>query len=136
AVEGAVEGAAAFPASHFWVPGPATWWLWTFYAALAFLAAAPRFRPPARWCLALFAAWSAIGLAAGLWPKSGGDRLDCTFLSVGHGCAVVLELPDGQTLLYDAGRLASPAGAARSVSGYLWSRGKTHIDAIVLSHAD
>jgi competence protein ComEC len=49
---------------------------------------------------------------------------------------VVVELPDGQVLLYDAGRLGSPAGAARVVAGYLWSRGITHLDAIVISHAD
>ncbi len=62
--------------------------------------------------------------------------LRCTFLSVGHGEAVVLELPDGRTLLYDAGRMAAPTACCRSVSGYLWSRGLTHIDAVVLSHAD
>ena len=136
AVEGAVETASHCPGSHFWVPGPEPWWLWVFYAALAILAAAPRLRPPARWCLALMAGWSAVGLAAPLLPTADEGRLDCTFLSVGHGCAVVLELPDGQTLLYDAGRLGSPAAGARTVSGYLWSRGITHVDAIVLSHAD
>ena len=62
--------------------------------------------------------------------------LRCTFLSVGHGEAVVLELPDGRTVLYDAGRMAAPTACCRSVSGYLWSRGLTHIDAVVLSHAD
>jgi competence protein ComEC len=49
---------------------------------------------------------------------------------------VVLELPDGQVLLYDAGQLGSPGVAARTVAGYLWSRGHTHVDAIVVSHAD
>jgi competence protein ComEC len=57
-------------------------------------------------------------------------------LSVDHGCAVVVELPDGKNMLYDAGRLGSPAGGARSVAAFLWSRGITHLDAIVLSHAD
>jgi competence protein ComEC len=55
---------------------------------------------------------------------------------VGHGTAVVVELPGGRTLLYDAGRLGSPVAAARSISGFLWSRGITHLDAVVLSHAD
>ena len=64
------------------------------------------------------------------------NRLDCTFLSVGHGEAVVVELPGGRTLLYDAGRLGSPVAASRAVSGFLWSRGITHLDAVVLSHAD
>ena len=32
--------------------------------------------------------------------------------------------------------MAAPTACCRSVSGYLWSRGLTHIDAVVLSHAD
>ncbi len=45
-------------------------------------------------------------------------------------------MPGGETLLYDAGRLGAPTGASRAVAGYLWSRGITHLDAIVISHAD
>jgi competence protein ComEC len=55
---------------------------------------------------------------------------------MGHGTCVVLELPGGQTLIYDAGSLGSPEGATRSVASYLWSRGITRIDAVVLSHSD
>ena len=62
--------------------------------------------------------------------------MDCTFLSVGHGAAVVVELPGGRTMLYDAGRLGSPAYASRTVSNFLWSRGITYLDAVVISHAD
>ena len=57
-------------------------------------------------------------------------------MSVGHGFAVVVELPDRQVLLSDAGRLGSPYVGAREISSCLWSRGLTHIDAIVLSHND
>ena len=38
--------------------------------------------------------------------------------------------------IYDAGRLGSPTAGAQSISNYLWSRGFSHIDAVVLSHAD
>jgi competence protein ComEC len=48
----------------------------------------------------------------------------------------LLELPDGRNLLYDAGRLGSPRGGAQSISNYLWSRGISHLDAVVISHAD
>jgi competence protein ComEC len=60
----------------------------------------------------------------------------CGFVSVGHGSAVVLELPDGQVWLYDAGRLGSPRAGARSIEAYLRSRRIARIDARVLSHAD
>ncbi len=49
---------------------------------------------------------------------------------------MVLELPSGQTMLYDAGEFGSPVAASRAVAGFLWSRGITHLDAVVLSHAD
>ena len=135
-IQGGVERASRVPASHFWAPGPASWWLVGFYVVLAAWAIAPGWRPPRRWCCGLLAAWVTLGLGAPLFAPADSPRLQCTFLSVGHGCAVVLELPDGKTLLYDAGRLGSPQAGARSVAGYLWQRGITHIDAIVLSHAD
>ena len=123
------------PYGHSWVPGPAEWWLIGLYAGLAVFAAFPRLRPPLRWRLALLGAWTAAGVIIPWWTT---DRhgLRCTFLSVGHGEAIVLELPDGRTVLYDAGRMSAPTSCCRIVSGYLWSRGLTHIDAVVLSHAD
>jgi competence protein ComEC len=53
----------------------------------------------------------------------------------GHRVAFSVER-NGKTLLYDAGRLGSPTGGAQSINNYLWSRGMTHLDAVVLSHAD
>jgi competence protein ComEC len=131
-----VEAMRRAPGSHFWVSGPGNWWLVGFYGALACFVLVPRLKPPRRWCWALAAAWAALGLLVSLAGPRGQEGVACTFLSVGHGTAVVVELPDGQVLLYDAGRLGSPAGAARVVAGYLWSRGITHLDAIVISHAD
>jgi competence protein ComEC len=123
------------PYGHTWVPGPAAWWIIGFYAGLALLCAFPRLRPPVRWRLALLGAWTAAGVLVP-WATTDRHGLRCTFLSVGHGESIVLELPDGRTVLYDAGRMSSPTSCCRSISGYLWSRGLTHIDAVVLSHAD
>jgi competence protein ComEC len=109
-----------------------------FYGGLGLWWAAPRWRPPRRWGLALAAAWIGVGFAAP-WMKAAArpaDRLECEFLSVGHGNAVVLRLPDGRTMLCDAGSLGSPHGAAQTVSNCLWSRGVTHLDAVVITHAD
>jgi len=137
-LEWSVSHAATVPGSHFWVPGPREWWLAGFYLALAGVAyfgwlARPRWRTRAG---VLVAAWCGVGFGvAWLLPAQRGG-LDCTFVSVGHGCATVLELPGGRVLLSDAGRMGSPLGGARDISSYLWSRGLTHIDAIVLSHND
>jgi len=120
---------------HCRVPGPADWWLIGFYGAMALVVAFPRIRPPLRWCVALAAVWVAVGVTASESRRQT-ERLDCTFLSMGHGCAVLLELPSGETILYDAGRFSSPATATQSISAALISRGVTHLDAVILSHAD
>jgi competence protein ComEC len=134
-IDALVDTARGFWGGHFWVPGPDNWWLVGFYGGLALLAAVPCLRPPRRWCVALLALWIAVGFAAAQIKRPRGE-LRCAILSVGHGSAVVLELPSGRTMLYDAGELTSPAAAAKTVAGYLWARGHTHVDAIVLSHAD
>ena len=123
------------PGGHVWVPGPPDWWLLGAYGGLGLLAAFPGIRPPRRWGAALMAGWIAVGFgAAGL--RSHPHRLDCTFLSVGHGEAIVLELPTGQTVLYDVGQFSAPVHAWQATAGFLWSRGLTHLDAVVLSHGD
>jgi competence protein ComEC len=135
AVERLVRLGEHVPYGHAWVPGPAEWWLTGFYAGLAIIVSFPRLYSPLRWRLALLGAWTAAGVIIPWWTA---DRhgLRCTFLSVGHGESIVLELPNGRTVLYDAGRMAGPTSCCRIVSGYLWTRGLTHIDAVVLSHAD
>ena len=135
AIDGATGFAASISWSHLWAPGPAFWWLAGFYLALAACVVLPSRLPPPRWRLAGFAGWMAIGFLVPLTGRAN-PRLECTFLSVGHGCAVLLELPGGEKLLYDAGRLGSPEAGARSIAAYLWHRGITRLDAIVLSHAD
>ena len=132
---GLVETVRAMPASHFWVPGPTDWWLVGFYGGLGVMAAFPALRPPRRWCLALLAGWTAIGFGVH-FLHAHRDSLEATFLSMGHGCTVVLRLPNGATVLYDAGQFASPEGGVQTIADGLWSHGITHVDAIVISHPD
>ena len=125
-----------WPAGHFWVVGPPNWWVAAFYLLLALAVALPRPKLSAKARLAMVGGWSLVGCILPLAAGTTHDRLVCNILSVGHGCSVVLELPDGRTILYDAGRLGSPQAAARSIASHLWSRGITHLDAVVVSHAD
>jgi len=138
-LEYGIQAARGCPGSYFWVSGPADWWLAGFYGGLGLWAAFPRIRPPRRWCLALAAGWTAFGLAPGLLQgvsPAESPRLECTFLAVDHGCAVVLRLPSGATVLYDAGKFASPEGGTQSIAGALWAMGIRHLDAVVISHPD
>jgi len=58
-----------------------------------------------------------------------GNPLSATFLDVGQGDAAVIELPDGKTMVIDAGR------KGREVSSFLKYRGEETIDFLVLSHS-
>ncbi len=133
--ESIVTSARHLNGGNFYLPGPPGWWILVFYIGL--LAAALLFWPRVRWTSLCSVAvlWVAIGLAAAGW-NTPDEKLRCTFLAVGHGTCVVLELPGGETMLYDAGSLGSPDRATRTIAAFLWSRGITHLDAIVLSHAD
>ena len=120
---------------HFYTAGPALWWLLGFYGLLALFALVIRERMNWKWQLAAMVLWVSVGLGSAA-HRDHDRQLHCTFLAMGHGTCVVLELPGGQTLLYDAGNLGSPEGASRTIASYLWSRGISQIDAVVLSHAD
>jgi competence protein ComEC len=127
--------------SYFWYPAPPPWWVAVFYAVLGLAAAFPVLRLSKWWTAALLACWILSSHSSDALTRtiaSGDDEpsLRCTFVSVGHGTSCLIELPDGQTLLYDAGKLGSPMGAARPISAVLWSRGITHLDAVMISHAD
>lgn len=131
-----VDQSAAIPAGHHWVAGPETWWVAGFYLGIALLMLTPLVRVvPLRWRFAALATWIMVGTTAAVITRSD-DRLQCTFVAVGHGSATVVRLPDGRTLLVDAGRLGSPRAGVDAVSGTLWAQGTTHIDAVVLSHPD
>lgn len=119
---------------HLYCPGPRLWWLLGLYTAIAVFALMPR-RFEWKWQVATLALWIATGLAVAALGRHQ-DRVNCAFLAMGHGTCVVLELPGNQTVLYDAGSLGSPESASREIASYLWSRGITHVDAVVLSHAD
>lgn len=127
--------ARSLPGGHFYTAPLPGWWLLTFYVLLGGAWGLwGRFSCSA-WAGRGLLAWIAIGLLNPSSPTTDG-ALRCTFLSVGHGLACVLELPGGETLLYDAGTIGDGRQAERAVERFLWSRNLNRIDAIVISHAD
>ena len=140
-IDGTLQASQSLPGNHCWTAGPAAWWMCGHYLVLAIWLLCPRFRPRGPWMLTLCVSWVTIGIL--MSPGAIRERvmarppqLACTFISVGHGTSVLIECPDGSNLLYDAGHLGSPGSGARRIAAMLWSRGITHLDAIVISHAD
>ena len=135
-IQAIVNLAHSLEFGSFYCPGPQVWWLVGLYAGLALIAWWGLSPSRWRWYAAALVAWSAIGLLFASFSRLDDGELRCTFLAMGHGTCAVVELPSGQTLLYDAGSLNSPEHASRTIAEFLWSRGITRIDAMVLSHAD
>lgn len=131
-----VQWGAEVRLGHFDVAGPPDWWLAGYYGLLAAVCvfrsrlARPRFAGTVA-----ILVWTILGLAVAAWPTSP-RGLRCTFLSVGHGSAILVEFPNDQTLLYDAGALDDAERAFRVIRTELWRRGIRRLDAIALSHPD
>jgi competence protein ComEC len=120
---------------HLYVGDIPEWWLWGFYGGLFGVLWLGTLRLRWRWVMPAGAAWLCVGLIGGA-ARPVSDEFRCTFLAVGHGGCTVLEMPDGRTLLYDAGALAGPEVTRRQIAPFLWHRGIRRIDEVVLSHAD
>jgi len=139
-LEQMIAAGRGWPGSYAWRPAPPVWWVAVFYAGCGIAAALPPLRPSRSkltalafvWALGAFVLAAQPPLAVRWRPRP----LACHFVAVGHGIAVLIELPDGQNLLYDAGHLGSPLAGVRPVSAVLWSRGIKRLDAVILSHAD
>ena len=64
-----------------------------------------------------------------------GETIRVTFLDVGQGDAAVVELPDGQTMLIDAGAAYDTLDLGRAVVGpFLWDRGIRRLDHVIATH--
>jgi competence protein ComEC len=140
-IETCIDQAQRPAGNHFYLPPPAWWWVAIFYAVFLAWVLIPQLRGKRVLAGALLVGWFAIAystpsLASLLSSPKPDQPLRCTFVAVGHGTCCLLEMPDGRNLLYDAGKLGSPVGAVRPISAVLWSRGITHLDALVISHAD
>ncbi len=151
-----VNAAGALPWSSVAVGRPGVSFMMLYYVALGALVWAfrtgsartwdrsgaliePHRRPRRRDVLAaalLAAIVVAWGTAGSTVAGRAHNSLRVTVLSVGRGLATVLELPDGRTVLYDAGSDRPFDAGARIVAPFLRSRGIDRVDLVYLSHAN
>ncbi len=130
-----VQYGREIPGSFFWIPGPPGWWVSGFYIILAAFALSRWLRR--RWWIAggIVLAWMLVLFSTEVL-KSRPERLRCTFFAVGHGCAILLELPSGRSLLYDAGSAGDPQFMTPRLAQGIWAQGVRRLDAVIISHAD
>ncbi|MHC4220850.1 MAG: DNA internalization-related competence protein ComEC/Rec2 [Planctomycetota bacterium] len=108
-----------------------------YYLAIAFVAVAYFKKPIVKKiiCASMFLAIIAsVGTIK--WQRTYRDDLLLSCLDVGHGQAVLVQLPGRANLLFDAGSLHNSNVGQRIVLPYLNYIGASQIDAVVISHED
>ncbi len=70
------------------------------------------------------------------WSRTHRDHLQMTCLDVGHGQAIVVQLPGAKTMLFDAGSMYHRDIGSRIVMPFLNSVGIAELEAIIVSHGD
>lgn len=133
------------PLGHFWMRSPPAWWLYAFYA-LGILAAAwvgVKKASGRRRIGMVLGAWFLFGLTINptldWWQRfSTGEngKLVLTFIDVGHGTSILMETPDHESWLYDAGRLGDHQRSYQVIVDSLWAMRRSRINGLILSHAD
>ena len=133
------------PLGHFWMRSPPAWWLYGFYA-LGILTAVwtgVRKASSRRRLSLVLGIWFAFGITIqptqDWWHRlSTGDHgsLSLTFIDVGHGTCILIETPDHESWLYDAGRLGDHQRSYQVIVDALWAMRRSRIDGLILSHAD
>jgi len=130
------------------VPEPPSWVVWGFCGAFVVAAwtlrYAPRLKAAALAVATVFVVLVAVHPFAPHLPKG---TLEMTALDCGQGDSLLLVLPDQTTVLVNAGggpRRGTHEGGSGTrrwnpgediVSPYLWSRGLTRVDVVVLTDA-
>jgi len=137
-----VTSTAQAEIGYWWAAGPTRWWLIIFYLLLGSIALWSRMPQLQKFGYALVAFFVVVSI--GWCPQRAGltsqgieqDHLGLHFIAVGHGTSVLLEYPNGEVWLYDAGSLTRSNYAGRLIADVLWQRGHSCLSGIYVSHAD
>ncbi|QDT26537.1 ComEC family competence protein [Gimesia panareensis] len=139
---GIVDFTAKIPGGHYELPSPPIWWLIGYYTFLLLAVSPIKIRNAVfspvwlrKTRLALAPCWMIGGL---LLPIMVPDRpaLNCTFIAVDHGAAILIEAPAGHTVLYDAGSMTPVNQTYDKIRKTLLEHGIRRVDLLLISHAD
>lgn len=112
-----------------WTPGRPDVWQVVCFALLIF---AVVFLKKLKWPYRMGLLCGAV-LLLGIRERNG---LTVTFLDVGQGDCICMELPDGSTWLVDGGSLNVSETGTYRIEPFLKSRGIDTLEAVFLSHSD
>lgn len=134
-----VDFAAEIPGGH-WRTTALSWeGCWIYYGLLYALAGSLYLSGPNVFrftlrttCLLMMG----FAVATTIYFRQTAGEFRTTFISVGHGLAVLMECPNGKTILYDAGSIQFGPNAARTIEAVMAAKGIDRLDAVMLSHSD
>ncbi len=128
------------PAAYFWTSGPGVGSVVVFYLLFLMMVIYPPTRVSGRWLIVACVIWILAGWVGPVWLRAQNatkmSYIDMIVVDTGHGGSVLMRLPKGQTVIYDAGCFGSAEYGVANISAVLWDQQIQHIDAMVLSHAD
>ncbi|MFQ5489641.1 MAG: ComEC/Rec2 family competence protein [Phycisphaerae bacterium] len=133
ALLGIVDVLGRVPGVALYVLPPPWIWVICYYGVLLALIAWHR-RMLGRWAVIVLSCGLAVATIAWFVPARPSGRLTMTVLSVGRGTSTVIELPDGSTLLYDAGGSGSFDPGVAIIGPFLIHRRIRHIQFAIISH--
>jgi competence protein ComEC len=124
------------PLSYAYAPAPPGGLIAVYYLALAAWILWCRRGPPRTWKTV-----SVVGVVAllGLSGVLRRQKIETPFLAVldvGRGSCAYLEWPDGRNMMVDCGSLNARDPGATIAAPYLWQRGVTRLDTLILTHPD
>ncbi len=156
-IEWLVSACKRLPGGHVWLPSPPAWWIFCFYAIVALWLLMFRLKRN-RQLMFVLVGWIVMGIVPFCFGPRGifgshlmdgqpstsrlissaklPTELRCTFLNVGHGTSVILEMPDQRVWLYDAGHLGAADRSHQDIATALWQLPTARIDKLLISHAD
>jgi len=85
--------------------------------------------------LSVIPVWVIAGILIQLYP-SRTSSLECTFIAVNHGISILIETPDSQSILYDAGSMSPVDHTYSKIKNTLLAHGIRRVDLLLISHAD
>jgi competence protein ComEC len=108
-----------------------------YYCIVVFAGFAYLRRPLAKKTVVIAALLAIVAYLGVLkWQRTHRDNLVITCLDVGHGQAILAQLPGRANILFDAGSLHKSDIGTRIVAPFLDWKGISRIDAIIVSHND
>ncbi|MHC4482500.1 MAG: DNA internalization-related competence protein ComEC/Rec2 [Planctomycetota bacterium] len=109
-----------------------------FYYGFILFAGFANFRRPLmkKATCAVMASAIIVFLGVTKWQRTHRDNLVLTCLDVGHGQAILAQLPGKTNILFDAGSVHKADIGRRIVAPFLNYSGISEIDAIIISHND